>query len=106
MDATEFLEHYGVKGMKWGVRRKRSSERVTAADRARKMSDDELRSAVNRLQMEKQYRDLSNTLSKRSGNDIAADLLKSYGKTAMGIVTSSVTAHYVRKALNKSMPGN
>jgi hypothetical protein len=23
-DPTEFLEHYGVKGMKWGVRRKRS----------------------------------------------------------------------------------
>ena len=25
MDAEEFLEHYGVKGMKWGVRKKNDS---------------------------------------------------------------------------------
>lgn len=31
--ATESLIHYGVKGMKWGVRRKRTATRVTVSER-------------------------------------------------------------------------
>lgn len=84
-----YLAHYGVKGMKWGVRKKyvphpRKSNGKTNARRiyenfkqkkankstqavnpkpakrsVRDMSDDELRSAINRMQMERTYAQLT-----------------------------------------------
>lgn len=61
------LRHYGIKGMKWGVRRtpeqlghkpKRTSKKQRRAEMS-KMSDSELRSRINRIQMEKQYMQLT-----------------------------------------------
>lgn len=81
------LYHWGIKGMKWGVRRYQNKDgTLTAAGRkhyagdgnagsdeqepkteyapkrtgknAEEYSDEELRARINRLQMEKQYRDL------------------------------------------------
>ena len=90
---NNYLEHHGIKGMKWGVRRtkaqlgykigfrkkkKKSEERkddnsskqtkktvtkkVTNKKKSKSvkdMSDEELRSKINRLEMERRYRDLS-----------------------------------------------
>lgn len=74
------LVHYGILGMKWGVRRSKAElarargkktsdsgddsddKKQTTAKRSKsisEMSDDELRKTVQRLQLEKQYRDLS-----------------------------------------------
>ena len=61
-----YLAHYGVLGMKWGVRRK---SRTPSADSAKakairkkkvnEMSNQELRDLNNRLQLERQYKDLT-----------------------------------------------
>lgn len=60
----ESLEHYGVKGMHWGIRKsedqiRREQERKSIS----KLSDAELRSKVERLQLEKRYTDLSDSSS-------------------------------------------
>lgn len=83
MDRNEFM-HYGVLGMRWGVRRSdaqlakgRGSSNKKKTDgvhddykkahdkqRVKSMSDTELRARNNRLQMEKQYKELTRKTGK------------------------------------------
>lgn len=58
------LYHYGVKGMKWGVRKKRWSEDAKTASSIRKkkvkeMSNAELRKLNERTRLEKEYGNLN-----------------------------------------------
>lgn len=59
------LMHFGVKGMKWGVRKKRikDAKKWTSKKQARidGMSDDQLKKANNRLRLEKEYKQLTQT---------------------------------------------
>ena len=55
---SKVIIHYGIKGMKWGVRKDRSKSKSSAV---KKMSDEDLRAAVNRLQLERQYDSLTNS---------------------------------------------
>jgi len=63
-DILEKLEHTGVIGMKWGVRKDRSANASVRKSRAkmhknrRILSDQELKRAVNRMQMEKKLKGL------------------------------------------------
>lgn len=59
------LMHFGVKGMRWGVRKSRikNAKRWTSKKQAKidGMSDDQLRKVNNRLRLEKEYRQLTQT---------------------------------------------
>lgn len=59
------LMHFGVKGMKWGVRKKRikDAKKWTSKKQAKidGMSDDQLRRINNRIRLEKEYRQLTQT---------------------------------------------
>lgn len=108
------LKHHGIKGQKWGVRRTeeelararghlvnqsrlgRSSaklKRTIEMDDPSKMTDEELRQKVNRMNLEKQYRDLSTSQIKRgeavtmAALDVAGDVLAVAG-SAVAIAVS------------------
>lgn len=76
MESSELM-HYGIKGMRWGVRRKRTShedyQKAHNKKSVREMSDKELRERNNRLQMEQQYAQL--TKKKNRGKKIVATIV-------------------------------
>ena len=111
------LRHYGILGMKWGIRRteaqlakargrvseledklnkktvgKSSSPTNTSSKKKsiKDMSDEELSAKIRRLQMEKQLSDLTKTEAKKvsKGHSFVADVLEKSGKN---IATQAVT---------------
>jgi hypothetical protein len=77
MKKNDFLKHYGVKGQRWGVRK-----RVVSADhhavsslrgkKLHEMSNDEIRSITARMDLERRYRDLHPNRLKRGAMKFAA----------------------------------
>lgn len=67
-----FLTHYGIKGMKWGVRRKKpsvSSDYASVAGlrgkKARTLSNKEIKKLTTRLRLERDLQQLSPPKNKR-----------------------------------------
>lgn len=107
----EMLEHHGIKGQKWGVRRFQNEDGTrTAAGKKRErsrsedpahedynkahsgksvkdMSDAELRTRLNRLQMEKQYIQLTDS-DTNNGKEFVSKAMK----VATGVATATTTA--------------
>lgn len=105
-DSSQSLAHFGIPGMKWGVRRFQNDDGTLTEEGkqrygrdsepeskswkksdASNLSDDELRRRNNRLQSERQYRDLTTTQAEKDKaqadqirtqlkNEIKKDLLK------------------------------
>ena len=104
-----FLQHYGVLGMKWGRRKARSnvssnkkpkSTKNTTTSKPkpkppqRQLSDAELRAAVNRLRLEREYAELTYRASSRAK-------VESVVKTIGTVATLTTSAMTIYNNLNK-----
>lgn len=95
------LYHYGVLGMRWGVRKRSASQDSSKVKEIRKkriseMSNQELRDVNNRLQLERQYKDL-----KRRPNHVQK-AVKGFIATA-GTITAVTAAAKVYKKLGNNI---
>lgn len=127
------LAHYGILGMKWGVRRtpeqlarvrgsskktdsqttakkktaskgvKKSSSKSTEPEKKKttsELTDDELRAKINRLELEKRYKDLAKTVSppkSTKGKDFVMRVIERSGEN----IATQLTTDLMGKAVNK-----
>lgn len=108
------LAHWGIKGMKWGVRRyqnkdgtltqagkKRYSDDSEESSDLRKLSDSEIQNRINRLTLEKRYRELiqsdSGKKSVSKGKQIAKEILENSTKN----IGSQLVTYMMGTAVNK-----
>lgn len=124
-----YLQHYGVLGMRWGVRRTpaqlgRSSNGSTKQKRfsiglkksvpkqdaqsikpkqktIKDLTDDELRQKINRLRMEQEYRNLS-PAQISTGKKVVDRILKNVVTPAAEDVAKQLTKSMMTKAVNKA----
>lgn len=80
---NNYLQHYGVKGMKWGVRKARRSADSAEVKQIRKkkvsqMSNAELRKANERIRLEQEYKRLNPNAIKK-GMAVAAGIAGAMG---------------------------
>lgn len=107
----DFLQHYGVLGMKWGKRKARSNVSSNKKPKntknttkpkpkpkpeppQRRLSDAELRAAVNRMRLEREYADLTYRASSRAK-------VESVVRTIGTVATLTTSAMTIYKNLNK-----
>lgn len=109
----DFLQHYGVLGMKWGKRKARStvssnkkpkSTAITKPKQTpkpkptkRRLSDAELRAVVNRMRLEREYADLTYRASSRSKVE---SVVRTIG-TVAALTTSAVKIYENLNRLSK-----
>jgi hypothetical protein len=119
----DVLAHFGIKGMKWGVRRPRGSDGTVGggshetspdaqkaqeykqrakASGTHSLANHELQHLVNRMNLEQQYTRMVSTGSKKSaGAKFAKELLVSVGKQQATKMVMDATTKAVASTLKK-----
>jgi len=106
LDEESELKHYGVLGMKWGVRKSASENLSTKRKRAkayfnrRTISDQELSSTIKRLEMEKKLKTLV-VEDLTPGRYAINNLLSKYGGMAAGAAAGAFGAAVIKEVLKK-----
>ena len=117
MDTVEeVLAHFGVKGMKWGVRKDKqpaspdSAKSTAARQKAKKeglhtLSNEEVRAIVDRMQLEQRYSQVAaadrNIMQK--GASFAKELVVDTSKDVIKKQTKQAANNYVSKMVKEAI---
>ena len=132
MNDSDKLAHSGIKGMKWGVRRyqnpdgslteegkarygkpsadeneKSETEKWSSKD-SKKLSDDELRTRVNRLMQESQYKRLLKELNtpeikQKKEHPLFKQIFIASATTAMASVVTTLATNTIQNKIAKAI---
>lgn len=115
------LYHYGIKGMRWGVRRSKSTsgpsaspkrtKKMTADEKKkasmrkdvknrRTLSDADLKKKIERIKSEKQLKDLTNE-EIAPGKKFVSDVLSSSGKKVATTLVTGAALYGVKAAMTR-----
>jgi hypothetical protein len=105
----QFVMHYGVKGMHWGVRRSRprpgaNSERTRFKEGPRHLTEDELNARIQRMQIEKTYNSL-NSRTVSVGERLASEITQNVGRAVITTVATGATLFAIKKGIEKKFGG-
>jgi hypothetical protein len=110
--AVDDILHFGIKGQKWGVRRSRKQLARNAGrseNDPRFMSDEELRSKLNRMNMEKQYKELTKappSIAQKGQKFVGKVLNKVVDQTATSITKSYADKFAANLLASNTLSGN
>lgn len=86
------LQHFGIPGMHWGIRRRGPANpahlQVKEAKKKHvsELTNEELKTAINRMQLEKSFKDLSTASTSKGSSILRGILLKVGAKAVNGYV--------------------
>lgn len=115
-EVEDYLAHFGVKGMKWGVRRDRQSSGGHKKSRGRSkkqdlssLSNQELQDRINRIQLESRYRQLTEkpSLGKRAAKatgKLVGKFILEVGKETAKSYLSAYTKGAINGKIIKKAP--
>ena len=108
--STDQLEHFGVKGMRWGVKKSvRTSGDAATADKLHKkfkaggtksLTNKELKQLNERLNLERQFKSLRPDSAQRKAGKFVADILLTAGKAEVSKLVLGQAAKHAGKILS------
>lgn len=123
-NADDVLAHFGVKGMKWGIRKQRVSKGSSKSSKKsdthedyqhahsrvsnKKLSNKELQRRVNRLNLEKQYGELTAKKQGKYRKKLGEKYAENFANMTMKVAGAAATAavgYAVKAMLDKAVKG-
>ena len=107
----DVISHHGVEGQQWGVKNgppypidknsspKRSKDKKELASRAREMTTQELRDALDRLNLEKRY---VSELYVPGAKDYISAKLRKYGDQTLDTLAKEATKGFAKSIFDKN----
>lgn len=100
LNKDETLMHWGVLGMKWGVRKARPGVTKVDSKRVTRITDEELKARISRIQLEKQYKQLSSPKI-AAGKRILAGVLIGAATTVATVYVKNILDSAAKSGLEK-----